>query len=52
VVVLIHYRQVAWLLLVVTGILFLAYRAYASLREQHEWLDRLHRFSRVVGGSE
>ena len=52
VVVLIHNRQVAWLLLVVTGILFLAYRAYASLREQHEWLDRLHRFSRVVGGSE
>jgi diguanylate cyclase (GGDEF)-like protein len=52
VVVLVHNRQVAWLLLVVTGILFLAYRAYASLREQHEWLDRLHRFSRVVGGSE
>jgi diguanylate cyclase (GGDEF)-like protein len=52
VVVLIHNRQVAWLLLVVTGILFLAYRAYASLREQHEWLDRLHRFSRVVGGGE
>jgi diguanylate cyclase (GGDEF)-like protein len=52
VVVLIHNRQVAWLLLVVTGILFLAYRAYASLREQHEWLDRLHRFSRVVGRSE
>jgi diguanylate cyclase (GGDEF)-like protein len=52
VVVLVHNRQVAWLLLVVTGILFLAYRAYASLREQHEWLDRLHRFSRVVGGPE
>jgi diguanylate cyclase (GGDEF)-like protein len=52
IVVLIHSRQVAWLLLVVTGLLFLAYRAYASLREQHEWLDRLHRFSRVVGGSE
>jgi diguanylate cyclase (GGDEF)-like protein len=52
VVVLIHNRKVAWLLLVVTGILFLAYRAYASLREQHEWLDCLHRFSRVVGRSE
>jgi diguanylate cyclase (GGDEF)-like protein len=52
VVVLVHNRQVAWLLLVVTGILFLAYRAYASLREQHEWLDRLHTFSRVVGGPE
>jgi diguanylate cyclase (GGDEF)-like protein len=52
VVVLVHNRQVAWLLLVVTGILFLAYRAYASLREQHDWLDRLHRFSRVVGGPE
>jgi diguanylate cyclase (GGDEF)-like protein len=52
VVVLVHNRQVAWLLLVVTGILFLAYRAYASLREQHEWLDRLHNFSRMVGGAE
>src|SRR5918992_2053980 len=52
VVVLRHDRQVAWLLPVVAGILFLAYRAYASLREQHERLRRLHRFARVVGHSE
>jgi threonine/homoserine/homoserine lactone efflux protein len=45
VVVLRHDRQAAWLLLVVAGTLFLAYRAYASLREQHE---RLRRFARVV----
>jgi diguanylate cyclase (GGDEF)-like protein len=45
-------RQVAWLLLVVAGTLFLAYRAYASLREQHERLRRLHGFARVVGHSE
>jgi diguanylate cyclase (GGDEF)-like protein len=52
VVVLRHDRQVAWLLLVVAGILFLAYRAYASLREQHERLRRLHRFTRMVSRSE
>jgi diguanylate cyclase (GGDEF)-like protein len=52
VVVLRHDRQVAWLLLVVAGVLFLAYRAYASLREQHERLRRLHRFTRVVSRSE
>jgi diguanylate cyclase (GGDEF)-like protein len=52
VVVLRHDRQAAWLLLVVAGTLFLAYRAYASLREQHERLRRLHRFARVVARSE
>ena len=52
VVVLRHDRQVAWLLLVVAGTLYLAYRAYASLREQHERLRSLHRFARVVGRSE
>jgi len=52
VVVVRHDRQVAWLLLVVAGILFLAYRAYASLREQHERLRRLHRFARMVVRSE
>jgi diguanylate cyclase (GGDEF)-like protein len=52
VVVVRHDRQVAWLLLVVAGILFLAYRAYASLREQHERLRRLHRFARMVARSE
>jgi diguanylate cyclase (GGDEF)-like protein len=52
VVVLRHDRQAAWLLVVVAGTLFLAYRAYASLREQHERLRRLHRFARVVGRSE
>jgi diguanylate cyclase (GGDEF)-like protein len=52
VVVLRHDRQVAWLLLVVAGTLYLAYRAYASLREQHSRLHRLQRFVRVVGRSE
>jgi fluoride ion exporter CrcB/FEX len=52
VVVLRHDRQVAWLLVVVAAILFLAYRAYASLREQHERLGHLHRFARLVGRSE
>jgi hypothetical protein len=48
----VHSITLVELPLVVTGILFLADRAYASLREQHERLDRLHGFSRVVGGSE
>jgi diguanylate cyclase (GGDEF)-like protein len=52
VVVLVHDRQVAWLLLVLAGVLFLAYRAYASLREQHERLRRLHRFTQVVSRAE
>ena len=45
-------RQIAWLMLVVAAVLFLAYRAYASLREQHEQLDRLHHFTRVVTQTE
>jgi diguanylate cyclase (GGDEF)-like protein len=51
-VVVLHDRQVAWLLLVLAAILFLAYRAYASLREQHERLRLLHQFTRVVGRAE
>jgi hypothetical protein len=43
-------RQVAWLIL--AAVLFTAYRAYASLREQHERLGRLHQFTRVVARSE
>jgi GAF domain-containing protein len=45
-------RQVAWLLLVLAAVLFIAYRAYASLREQHARLERLHHFTRVVARSE
>jgi diguanylate cyclase (GGDEF)-like protein len=52
VVVLVADRQVGWLLLVLPAVLFMAYRAYASLREQHERLRRLHRFTRVLGRSE
>jgi diguanylate cyclase (GGDEF)-like protein len=52
VVVLAADRQVAWLLLVVIGILFVAYRAYASLRQQHERLRRLHHFTRSIAHSE
>jgi diguanylate cyclase (GGDEF)-like protein len=52
VVVLAADRQVAWLLLVLAAVLFIAYRAYASLREQHERLRRLHYFTRVVARSE
>ena len=52
VVVLAADRQVAWLLLVLAAVLFVAYRAYASLREQHERSGRLHHFSRVVARSE
>jgi diguanylate cyclase (GGDEF)-like protein len=52
VVVLVHDRQTAWLLLVVAAVLFLAYRAYASLREQHQRLRLLHQFTRIVGRSD
>jgi diguanylate cyclase (GGDEF)-like protein len=45
-------RQVAWLLLVLAAVLFAAYRAYASLREQHERLGRLHYFTQVLARSE
>jgi hypothetical protein len=45
-------RHIAWLMLVVAAVLFLAYRAYASLREQHEQLSRLHHFTRVVTQTE
>jgi diguanylate cyclase (GGDEF)-like protein len=45
-------RQIAWLLLVLAAVLFIAYRAYASLREQHERLRRLHHFTRVLARSE
>jgi len=52
VVVLAADRQVAWLLLVLAAVLFIAYRAYASLREQHERLGRLHQFTRILDRSE
>jgi diguanylate cyclase (GGDEF)-like protein len=52
VVILAADRQVAWLLLVPAAVLFIVYRAYASLREQHERLGRLHHFARVVTRSE
>jgi hypothetical protein len=52
VVVLAADRQVAWLLLVLAAVLFGAYRAYASLRDQHERLGHLHRFTRNVARSE
>jgi diguanylate cyclase (GGDEF)-like protein len=52
VVALVHDRQTAWLLLLVAGVLFLAYRAYASLREQHQRLRLLHQFTRMVGRSD
>ena len=45
-------RQVAWLLLVLAAVLFIAYRAYASLREQHERLGRLLQFTQVLARSE
>ena len=45
-------RQVAWLLLVLAGVLFVAYRAYASLREQHQRLSHIHHFTRNVARSE
>ena len=45
-------RQVAWLLLVLAAVLFIAYRAYASLREQHERLGRLLHFTQVLARSE
>jgi len=52
VVVLAADRQIAWLLLVLAAVLFIAYRAYASLREQHERLGRLHQFTRILDRSE
>jgi diguanylate cyclase (GGDEF)-like protein len=45
-------RQVAWLLLVLAAVLFIAYRAYASLREQHERLGRLLQFTQILARSE
>jgi hypothetical protein len=48
VVVLAADRQVAWLLLVLAAVPFIADRAYASLREQDERLGRLHQFTRVL----
>jgi len=47
--VLVNDRPVAWLLLTVVAMQFMAYRAYESLRRQHEALQALHRFTRNVG---
>jgi diguanylate cyclase (GGDEF)-like protein len=52
VTVIVHDRQVAWLLLVMATVLFLAFRAYGSLRQQHESLELLHQFSHEVGGQD
>ena len=42
------YPQAAWLLLILAGMLFLAYRAYASLRRSHERLELMYESSRNV----
>jgi diguanylate cyclase (GGDEF)-like protein len=49
---LVNDRRTAWLLLVVAAVLVGAYRAYASLRQQHENLELLHQFTREVGRSD
>lgn len=41
----------SWLLAVAAVVVVLAYRAYASLSERHLSLERLYRFSQVVGAS-
>ncbi len=45
-----HHRD-ALLLLVLAGILFTAYRAYASLSRRHLGLERVYRFSQVLSRS-
>ena len=42
------YPQAAWLLVILAGMLFLAYRAYASLRRNHERLELMYESSRSV----
>jgi GAF domain-containing protein len=44
-------RRAVGLLAVCASVVFFAYRAYASLHERHEGLERIYEFSRVVGGS-
>jgi diguanylate cyclase (GGDEF)-like protein len=41
----------AWLVAGSAALLLIGYRAYASLRERHESLERLYRFSHVVSGA-
>jgi diguanylate cyclase (GGDEF)-like protein len=41
----------AWLLVMAAMVVVLAYRAYASLSERHLSLERLYRFSQVVGSN-
>jgi diguanylate cyclase (GGDEF)-like protein len=41
----------AWLLAIAAVVVALAYRAYASLSERHLSLERLYRFSQVVGAN-
>ena len=51
-VVVVWYRPSAsWLLVVVAGVVFLAYRGYASLRNKYQSLETLQGFTRVVGRS-
>ncbi|MCU1605002.1 MAG: diguanylate cyclase/phosphodiesterase & domain with sensor(s) [Modestobacter sp.] len=40
-----------WLFVVLGALLIRAYRVYASLSDRHRNLERLHRFSRAVGGA-
>ena len=41
----------SWLLAIAAVVVVLAYRAYASLSERHLSLERLYRFSQVVGAN-
>jgi signal transduction histidine kinase len=51
VMVLWMHPESAWLLAVPAAILFLAYRAYAGQRQQHESLEFLHESTRVLNQS-
>jgi diguanylate cyclase (GGDEF)-like protein len=42
----------AWLVAASAAVLLVGYRAYASLRDRHESLERLYRFSEVVSGAQ
>jgi diguanylate cyclase (GGDEF)-like protein len=41
----------AWLLAALSGILLIAYRAYAALSDRHLSLERVYRFSEIVSSS-
>ncbi|HET6795490.1 MAG TPA: EAL domain-containing protein [Acidimicrobiales bacterium] len=44
-------RTSAWLIAVIGGVLFLAYRSYASLSQRYANLQQLYDFTRVLNGS-